>query len=223
MRRVSAHTPRFGPPRSHPRASCPTAADHLDKLRGARVAVVVLGMRIEPEVERRVAVVRGDDVPSDAATGDVIGGRQASGELVGRVIGRCCRTEQSDPAAVHPEGGQQRDRVVPHLRKEARAKRGERWLVGDEHRVEQSALGERRRTEEAVDRCRLDRVVLLNAPTRLVIAIGRQDDREVGVTLRGHDVAPFGSTASSANITNPIKKVLFAPPLHILRPERPLP
>jgi hypothetical protein len=122
-------------------------------------------MGIEPEVPSCIAVVRGDDVPPDSATGDVIGGRQAPGELVGRVIGRRRRAKQADLTAGHPQGGQQRDRVIAHLGKEARAKHGECGLIGDEHRVQPPALGQRRGTKEALDRCRLDRVVPLHPPT----------------------------------------------------------
>ena len=123
----------------------PQPPRHLDELGRPRVAVVVLGVRVTPEVQRRLGVVGGDDVPPDPPTGHVIGGRQPARQLVGLVVGGRRGADQADLTPDHPDRGEQRDRVVAQLREVVGAKQRQRGRVGEEHRVEQAALSDRGR------------------------------------------------------------------------------
>ena len=96
----------------------PQAAGDIDELGCPRIAIVVLGMLVQPEVAGRVAVVRRDDVPADPPTGGVVGGREAPGEVERSVVRRRRGADQPDPATRHPERREDDDRVVPDLREE---------------------------------------------------------------------------------------------------------
>ena len=170
----------------------PQPPGDLDELGRARVAIIVLGVDVTPEIERRLGVVGGDDVPADPPPGQVIGRRQPPRQLVGLVVGGRCGADQPDLMADHPDRGEQRDRVVAQLGEVVGAERRQRGRVGEEHRVDQAALADRGRLDERVDRDGLQRILILHQPAGFVVAARRQEHDEVGLAWRGHGRFPFG-------------------------------
>ena len=65
----------------------PQARDHIEKLMGTPVTLVVLHMLGHPEVERRIGVGGGDDVPAGAPATDVIERREAPRDVIRLIEG----------------------------------------------------------------------------------------------------------------------------------------
>ena len=74
----------------------PQAGHHVVELARAPVALVVLHVLVEAEVQRGVRVGGGDDVPAGAAAADVVERGEAAGDVVGRVEGGRAGGDQAD-------------------------------------------------------------------------------------------------------------------------------
>ena len=83
----------------------PEAGDHVVELAGAAVALVVLHVLVEAEIQRRVGVGGGDDVPAGAAAADVVERGEAAGDMIGLVEGGRGGGDQAD---VLGDAGQRR-------------------------------------------------------------------------------------------------------------------
>ncbi len=74
----------------------PQAGDDVVEFARPLVALGVLHVIVEPEIQRCVRIGGGDDVPSRAAAADVIERGKAAGDMVGLIkSGRACR-DQAD-------------------------------------------------------------------------------------------------------------------------------
>ena len=65
----------------------PEAGHHVVELARALVALAVLHVLVEPEIERRVRIGGGDDVPAGAAVAEMIERGEAARDVIGRVEG----------------------------------------------------------------------------------------------------------------------------------------
>ena len=97
-----------------PRIVCPavpkTGDDSLELARPP-VAFIVLDMLGQPEIERRIGIGGGDDIPSGAAIADVVERGEPAGDMVGFVEGCRCRRDQPDPFGRHRKSRKQRQRL----------------------------------------------------------------------------------------------------------------
>ena len=69
-------------------AAFPQLVDDLHVFVGDVVAPVVVGLRRQPHAAGRAVEIAGDDVPADAAAGQVVERRHAAGEQIGRLVGQ---------------------------------------------------------------------------------------------------------------------------------------
>ena len=83
----------------------PQAGDDVVELARAAVALAVLHVLVEAEIQRRVRIGGGDDVPAGAPAADVVERGEPAGDVVGRVEGRGGGGDQPDALG---DGGQRR-------------------------------------------------------------------------------------------------------------------
>ena len=74
----------------------PQPGDHVIELARPLVALVVLHVVVEAEIQRRIRVGGGDDVPAGAAAADVVERGEAARDVVGRVKGGRAGGDQAD-------------------------------------------------------------------------------------------------------------------------------
>ena len=89
----------------------PQPGDHLEEFAGAPVALVMLHMIGQSEIQRRVRVGGGDDVPTRAAVADVIERGEAARDMVRLVECRRRGGDQPDPLGDHRQRREQRQRL----------------------------------------------------------------------------------------------------------------
>ena len=89
----------------------PQAGHHVVELARAPVALAVLHVLVEPEIERGVRIGGGDDVPAGAAAADVIERGEAARDVIGRVEGGRAGGDQADMLGRLRERGEQRERL----------------------------------------------------------------------------------------------------------------
>src|SRR5438270_12594640 len=65
----------------------PQPRDHVIELAGAPVALGVLHVILQPEVESRIGIRRGDDIPSGAPAADMVERGETPGEMIRLVEG----------------------------------------------------------------------------------------------------------------------------------------
>ena len=65
----------------------PQAGHDIVEFARAAIALVVLDMLVEPEIQRRVGVGGRHDVPAGAAAADMVERGEAAGDVIGRVEG----------------------------------------------------------------------------------------------------------------------------------------
>ena len=75
----------------------PQARDDVVEFARALVALGMLHVVVEAEIQRRVRIRGGDDVPARAAAGDVIERGEAARDVIGRIERRRTRRDQADP------------------------------------------------------------------------------------------------------------------------------
>ncbi len=89
----------------------PQAGHDIVEFARAAIALVVLDMLVEPEIQRRVRIGRRHDVPAGAATADVIQRGEPAGNVIGRVECRRCGCDQPDMIGDGGKRRQQRERL----------------------------------------------------------------------------------------------------------------
>ena len=186
MRSLSAHTPGGGV--ADQRAvlpAVPESPDDVHELAGTGIPAVVFDQGALAEVAGRLRVIGGDDVPAGPAAADVIQRREPPGQVKRRAERGRRRRDQTDPGGGHRQRRQHQQRILIRLRKRPHPVGRDRQPVGEEHRVEQSALGQRSSPHQTLHADRIAGIVLVQAPAGLVIAVGCQEDDEVCVTLQG--------------------------------------
>ena len=68
-------------------AAVPQTGDDIVELARAAIALVVLDMLVEAEIERGVRIGGGDDVPAGAAAADMVERGEAARDVIGLVEG----------------------------------------------------------------------------------------------------------------------------------------
>ena len=74
----------------------PQARDHVVEFARPLVALGVLHVVIKPEIQRRVRIGGGDDVPAGAAAADMVERGEAAGDVIGLVEGGRAGGDQAD-------------------------------------------------------------------------------------------------------------------------------
>jgi hypothetical protein len=163
---------------------------HVGELRGPPVALPVRRVVVEPEVQRGVSPGRGDDVPAGPATADVVQRGEPAGQVVGLVVGGRRGGDEPDPAGHPGQRGEQHGR----LERAARTVPGvppQRGPVGQEDRVEGTALGDLGQVRPVPDVEAGERVAAGKPPRRLVVPAAHQERVEVELPFRtGHTRLP---------------------------------
>ena len=85
----------------------PQAGDDIVELARARVALGMLHLLVHAEVQRRVGIGRGHQVPAGAAVGDMVERGEAAGDRVGRLEGGRGRGDQAEMFGVLRQHRQQ--------------------------------------------------------------------------------------------------------------------
>src|SRR5215831_13062048 len=65
----------------------PEASDNVVELAGAVIALFMFHMLVQPEIERRIRIGGGDDVPACAPAADVVERGEPAGDVVGLIEG----------------------------------------------------------------------------------------------------------------------------------------
>ena len=89
----------------------PQARHHVVELARAGVALAMLHVLLQPEVQRRIRIGGGDDVPAGASAADVVERGEPAGDVVGRVEGGRAGGDQADVLGHRGQGRQQRERL----------------------------------------------------------------------------------------------------------------
>ena len=122
----------------------PQAGHHVVELARAAVALAVLHVLVEPEIERRVRIGGGDDVPAGAAAADVVERGEPARDVIGRVEGGRAGGDEADMLGTPGQRRQQRERLERRHRVAAleRLQRHvqHRHVVGHEEGVELAVL-----------------------------------------------------------------------------------
>ncbi len=126
------------------RPAVPETLDDIDEFTGTVVAVGMLDMGLEPEVERGVRIGCGDDVPARAALAQVIERRKAPRDMVRLVEGRRRCRDEPKPVRDDSECRQQGRRIERRHRR-ATLQRLERHVqhrqvIGHEEGIEFAPL-----------------------------------------------------------------------------------
>ena len=130
----------------------PQAGDDIEEFAGPPVAVAMLHVLGEPEIQRCVGVGGGNQVPAGTAAADVVERREAPGDQVGRLESRRGGRDQPEIFSHHRERRQQGQWIE---RGDGRAvlQRGHRHvehgqMVGHEKGVEPAALEGLRKADQ---------------------------------------------------------------------------
>ena len=89
----------------------PQAGDDIVEFARAAIALVMLDMFVEAEIQRRVGIGRRHDVPAGAAAADMVERGEAAGNVIGLVEGRRCGGDQADMLGDGGQRRQQRERL----------------------------------------------------------------------------------------------------------------
>ena len=122
----------------------PQAGDDVVELAGALVALGVLHVVVEAEIERRIRVGRRDDIPAGASVRDMVERGKAAGDVIGLVKGSRAGGDQADVFGSAGQRGQQGERlerghgVAALERVDRHVQHGE--VIGHEEGVEFSGL-----------------------------------------------------------------------------------
>ena len=74
----------------------PQAGHHVVELARAAIALAVLHVLVEAEIQRRIGIGGGDDVPAGAAAAEVIERGEAARDVIGRVEGGRAGGDEAD-------------------------------------------------------------------------------------------------------------------------------
>ena len=87
----------------------PEAGDHIVELARTVIARIVLHLRVLTEIQRRIWIRGGDDVPPRPAAAEMVERGEAPGDVIGLVEGGRGGRHQPDPLRRARQGGQQRE------------------------------------------------------------------------------------------------------------------
>ena len=93
------------------RPAVPQPGHHVVELARAAVALAVLHMLVQPEIERRVRIGGGDDVPAGAAAAQMIERGEAPRDVIGRIEGGRAGGDEPDALGDLRQRRQQRERL----------------------------------------------------------------------------------------------------------------
>ncbi|CUJ73486.1 Uncharacterised protein [Achromobacter sp. 2789STDY5608633] len=194
-------------------AAFPQLVGHLQELVGAVVALVVRDLFRQAHGARRALQVAGDDVPADAAIGQVVQRRKAARQQVRRLVGQVHRHAETQVAGGGGHGGDRQQRVVDRQLDRLAQRQVGRVLVhvvdaddvGQEQPVEQAALQQARQVGPVVQRLVPRRRIARMRPQAVVdvadaVHVERvQEDLLLrhGVRFRGNQVVPTRPGAAS--------------------------
>ena len=122
----------------------PQPGHDIEELAGAAVALAVLHVLGQPEIERRVGVRGGDQVPAGAPAADMVERGEAPRDQIGRLEGRRGGGDQPEMLGHHRQRRQQGQRIERGHRGAALQRRHRHvrdgQMIGHEPRVEPAAL-----------------------------------------------------------------------------------
>jgi hypothetical protein len=126
------------------RPGIPQAGHHIVEFAGTAVALVVLDMLRETEIQCRIGIGRGDDVPAGAAAADMVERSETPRDVVGGVEGGGAGRYKADAFGHGGKRRQQRERLERRRRVAALQRIDghvqDRQVIGHEERVEPAAL-----------------------------------------------------------------------------------
>ncbi len=164
----------------------------------------MLHVVVEAEIQRRIRVRGGDDVPAGAAAADMVQRREAAGDVIGLVEGGRCGGDQADPLG---HGGERReqgerfergDGVAALQRIDRHVQHGQ--MVGHEERVKFSTF---QRLDETFEMRQVEIRVRKRAgvaPRPGVKADGTHERAEAQLTFFGHRSIPPQAKLNSSEI-----------------------
>ncbi len=150
------------------RPGIPQAGHHVVELAGALVALGVLHMVVEPEIQRGVGVGGGDDVPAGAAAADVVDRGELPRQVERLAVGGGGGGDQPDPLGRDGERAERRDRLEPDAAGALHVV-VQRELVGEEDRIEQPRLRAAREIPVVADVAERERRGLRMPPRRFMM------------------------------------------------------
>ncbi len=162
----------------------PQRVHDLRKFLGAVIARLVLKHAGQTEIATRSCIRRGNSVPARAAAAGVVERRKASGDVVGLVVGRRGGRDQPDIFRGSSDR-RQRDRRFHRHEGAILDAIGDCRRIGEENRVELSALGNLRDTNIVPNIEARIRVAVWQPPGGSISAGVQEIDVEMKLT--GHD------------------------------------
>ena len=152
--------------------SLPELVDDLHIVLGHRIAFVVRPLSALPRSLCGAVEIAGDDVPTDAAVGQMIERRHASGEGKRRLVGKRHRDAEAEMLGDGGHGGDEQQRIVDgRLRRVLQRGVGasaehvvDAQHVGQEEPVEQAALERLRQLNPTIEAAIVSRAIARMAP-----------------------------------------------------------
>ena len=122
----------------------PQTGHDVEELAGAAIALAVVHVLGQPEIQRGVGIGGGDQVPAGAAAADMVERGKAAGDHIGRLEGRRGGGDQPQMLGAHRQHRQQ-GQGIERGHRGAALQRGhrhveDRQMVGHEPRVEAALL-----------------------------------------------------------------------------------
>ena len=137
------------------RPAIPQTGHDLIELAPAVIALPVLDMLLQAEIQSCIGVRRGDQIPAGSAVADVVQRRELAGDVIRIVERGRGGGDQSKPFGDHGQRGQQRQRIEGRIGgaalQRAHGHVQHRQVVGHEERVELAALQRLREPREMLE------------------------------------------------------------------------
>ena len=89
----------------------PEPGDDIEELAGAAIALAMLHMLLQPEVQRRIGIGGGDEIPAGAPAADMVEGGEFAREVIGLVEGGGRRGDQAEMLGHDGQRRQQGQRI----------------------------------------------------------------------------------------------------------------
>ena len=161
----------------------PEPGDDIIEFPRPAIALVMLHMVVAPEIQRRIRVGRGDDVPARPSLGDMVERGKAPGNMKGFIECRRSGRHQADPLRHHGQRGQ----------KGKRLERGDRMAAAqrlDRHVQHGQVIGH----EEGIEFPRLQLPDRMDQRVEVEIRVGHRARKAPGAGVnadRPHEGAQF--------------------------------
>ncbi|CAM2159799.1 conserved hypothetical protein [Paraburkholderia tropica] len=173
----------------------PKAGHDVEELARATIALVVLHMFVEAEIQGGIGIRSGDEIPARASAAQMIERGETARDVVRRVEGRRCGGDEADLRRYGRQRGKQRERlkrgggVAALERAHRHVQHGE--MIGHEKRVEARGFERLRKTFQM---CEIE--IRIGPCARKTPRAGMQADRAhegaqmqlTQLTTVGHDV-----------------------------------